>query len=174
MSEFKYFHSHSEPTQKVGSVVKTHGYKGFIKLFFDNDDFEDLALQQDFLYVVRQGRWVPFKIEEVNSKHGAIKLTDFQSDTDVLPLLNAEIVLPVSLIDSLPKEQSIINFELHNQDGLVVGEITDIIDMPGHTLLEVQSTNGNILIPFHESLVLQIEEEAQILTLQIAEGLLDL
>jgi len=174
MSVLSYSHIHSEPTQKVGSVVKTHGYKGFLKLFFDDSDWEDLAFDQDFLYIVREGRWVPYAIEEINANLCAVKLKDFNSDKEVFCLLQCDLVLPLSILESLPENASILGYTLLDQNNIAIGTISEIIEMPGHTLLQIESEKGQYLIPFHDSLLIAIHEEQKMLQLEIVEGLLDM
>ena len=51
----------------------------------------------------------------------------------------------------------------------------DLEDIPGNTCLWVRKADGTeVLLPFHEDLLLEADPEKQILILQIPEGILDL
>ncbi len=53
-----------------------------------------------------------------------------------------------------------------------VGPITDVIDIPGNPLLEVETENGTALVPFNEDLVTGLDPSTRAITLSIPSGLL--
>ena len=56
-----------------------------------------------------------------------------------------------------------------------MGEVFDFEDIPGNTCLWVKRPDGTeVLLPFHEDLVLAVDESKQTLSLTIPEGILDL
>ena len=79
---------HSKPTSKVGFVLKTHGYKGFLKIVIDDEDFEP----NDFLLIEINQKFVPFQIESYNPQSDLIKLKGFDSDIAVQDFVSANIL----------------------------------------------------------------------------------
>ena len=72
-------------------------------------------------------------------------------------------------------EDDFTGWTVLDQNKKPVGEVTDLEDIPGNTCLWVRKADGaEVLLPFHEDLLLEADSEKQILTLQIPEGILDL
>lgn len=54
-----------------------------------------------------------------------------------------------------------------------VGTVVDVYDAPQGYILEVEHANGRSLVPWHEDLVLDVDEESRTITLAPLDGLLD-
>ena len=62
-----------------------------------------------------------------------------------------------------------------NEEELVlmeVGEITDFMDIPNNPCIEVETENGDVIIPLHEDFILSLDPENQEIIMQIPAGLL--
>ena len=59
-------------------------------------------------------------------------------------------------------------------DGKVIGVIEDIIEYPQQLLAKLKLGSREVLIPIHDDLVININEEEGVLTVKVADGLLDL
>jgi ribosomal 30S subunit maturation factor RimM len=46
--------------------------------------------------------------------------------------------------------------------------------MPGHDVLEINCNNQEVLVPFHESLIIDIDDDARTIVLKWPEGLEEL
>ena len=55
-----------------------------------------------------------------------------------------------------------------------LGEVVDYEDIPGNLCLVVDTKEGQALLPFHEDLVLSLDEESKTLTMEVPSGLLHL
>ncbi|MCK9480782.1 MAG: ribosome maturation factor RimM [Bacteroidia bacterium] len=167
---------HSKPTQKVGFVVKTLGFKGVIKVAVYSDEIFDNITQSGFLLLNREGRWVPYKIESYNIENDSIKLTDLNNEAEAQAICGLEIHLHKSEMDNLSEDSFnfLIGFTMFNQDNHKIGIITDLIQMHLSSLLEVRMEEKNILVPIHESLIINIDEASKSLTLTMHEGLTEL
>jgi 16S rRNA processing protein RimM len=166
---------HAKPTVKVGFVVKSVGYKGEIKISLENDDFADAIQELETLFIVIDGKWVPYKIENFNEHAWIVKLLHIDSDKEAELLKGNEIHLfEEDLEPSSKSELPIIGFIVKDAQQNTIGKITDVTELPGHLLLNVQSENKELLIPFHQTLVISLDENQKILVIEIAEGLLDL
>ena len=53
-----------------------------------------------------------------------------------------------------------------------VGEITDFIDIPKNPCLEVETVNGDVMLPLHEDFILSLDPEYQEIIMQIPAGLI--
>ncbi|MBL0939540.1 MAG: 16S rRNA processing protein RimM [Gemmatimonadaceae bacterium] len=54
-----------------------------------------------------------------------------------------------------------------------VGHVRDVYDAPQGYILEVETAKGRSLVPWHDDLVLDVDDEARIITLAPLDGLLD-
>ncbi|MGN0301247.1 MAG: ribosome maturation factor RimM [Anaerotardibacter sp.] len=66
------------------------------------------------------------------------------------------------------------SFTVENQDGMVLGHVLRIEENPAHPLLVVSYEEKEILIPLVEELLIDINEDAQRIIMQIPQGLLEL
>ncbi len=66
------------------------------------------------------------------------------------------------------------SFTVVSQDDVVLGKVLRIEENPAHPLLVVLHEEKEILIPFVEELLIAIDEDAQQITMQIPQGLLEL
>ncbi len=60
----------------------------------------------------------------------------------------------------------------NDYDFIVVGEITHFLDIPNNPCLEVQTEEGELIVPFHEDLVLSLDPDNKEIIINIPEGLL--
>jgi len=165
---------HSKPTQKVGFVLKPHGYKGWLRIQIEQEEIEDIVFQSDFLFLELQDQWVPFKIEDYNPNIPAVKLFHLDSETDTTPLLGTSILLFSDLIPEDLEQDSFENYSIYDSDNCFKGVVVSEINLPGHVVLEIKLDSKVYMVPFHPDLVIEIDEETKVLKMKIAEGLVDL
>ena len=66
-----------------------------------------------------------------------------------------------------------IGLKVLTDDGVEVGTLTDVLNLPGQDLLAVETANGEILIPFVYEIVPDIDLESGIVTIVPPPGLLN-
>ena len=66
----------------------------------------------------------------------------------------------------------LIGWSLLDGEGHRAGTITGYEDIPGNPCLYIETENGQAMLPFHEDLVLSVDEESETLTMSIPEGLI--
>lgn len=159
---------HAKPTRKVGFLLRTHGYKGHIKISFDDDDF----VPHDFLLVNINEKFVPFKIEHYNDDAGIVKLKDIDT------IEQANTVVGKQVLDFLPEnEEAEINYTdytLIDQKTKKEYRITSTVEMPNQILLEFRNGYKDTLLPFHPDLIVEVNDEAKTITAKFPDGILDL
>ena len=109
---------HSKPTQKVGFVLKPHGYKGHLKFQSDFD------IEDDFLLLEINQKFVPFEIEGINPQGSIIKLKGIDSETEA-SLLSGLSILAFS--DEVEREE--LDFEGYT--------LTDLLSNTSYTITNV-------------------------------------
>jgi 16S rRNA processing protein RimM len=158
---------HSKPTRQVGFVLKSHGYKGHLKIELSVD-----YVPTDFLLLEINDKFVPFSIESYNSSASIIKLIGFDEIEHIQHLLNVPILdfANESDLDS----PNIIGYTLLDQVSGAEYEILDLIENPGQNLIEFRHGFKDVLLPVHEDIIMDIDHDNKIVSAQFPDGILDL
>lgn len=159
---------HSKPTQKVGFVLKPHGYAGQLKIELEYDDYTP----SEFILLSINDKFVPFKIESFNPDANIIKLFGFDSVDSVAHLVSLPIV---ELVDEAESDSpDIIGYTLIDENSQQQYVITAVLEMPGHNLIEFRVGYKDALLPFHQDIVTRIDHENQTVYAVFPDGILDL
>lgn len=159
---------HAKPTRKVGFLLRTHGYKGHIKISIDDDDFEPTG----FLLVNINEKFVPYRIENYNDDAGIIKLTNIDSIEAANKIVGKQVLDFVTENDSI--DIDFLEYTLIDSETKLEYKITDVVEMPNQTLLEFRNGFKDTLLPFHPDLILDINETKKTITAIFPGGILDL
>ncbi|MDP2176288.1 MAG: hypothetical protein Q8K70_10310 [Bacteroidota bacterium] len=165
----KFNNIHSKPTNKVGFVLKPHGYKGYFKIVIEDDNYEP----DEFLLIEINQKFVPYQIENYQAQSDLIKLKDFDSDSAVKAFMSCAIL---TFIDEtqIDDEINIIGYELldtHSNQRFV---ITNLDLIPNNPLIEFKNGDKDCLLPFQDELILEIDHDNKLVKAIIPNGLLDL
>ena len=159
---------------RIGKVLKSNGTDGGLILSLFDILPEDIDLQEP-VFIEFDGLPVPFYFESFTPKgsnRALVKITGVRSLKDADELTGADVYADYFEEDP---EEDFTGWTVLSQDGVRVGEVFDFEDIPGNTCLWVKRPDGTeVLLPFHEDLVLAVDDSKQTLSLTIPEGILDL
>lgn len=159
---------HSKPTQKVGFVLKTHGFNGQLKI-----DLEEDFTPKDFLYLSINDKFVPFAIEHLNLNASIVKLKGFNSAEAVADLVGLTILeLSEAMADSDEADYS--GYDILDKISGISYPVTSMVYLPNNTLIEFRVGFKDVLVPFHEDIILSINDDEKIITAEFPDGILDL
>ena len=168
-----------QPGILVGQIIKIHGYEGVVivrleKLFIENvREMESVFLEID-------GKPVPFFISASEYEGNDIlklRFEGYDSFDRVKGLKGCKLYLTENIKtgkieDSIP---DLTGFKVILKDKSEAGTIAEIIKNPGQWLLRVNSAIGvEILIPFHEDLIIRIDKNQKLLQMDLPEGLTEI
>jgi len=160
---------------KIGKVLKTHGFKGHLKINIDEfymDDFEEM--QAIFI------NQLPYFIisRDINSDNQAIiSLEDINSKEKAHPLQGKDIFAKDDdLTEILDKEpyNDLVGFVISDKNLGIIGEIAQIMELPHQFLAQVFKEKKEILIPMNEDFILNIDEKKKTIEMNLPNGLLDI
>ena len=162
---------------KIGKLGKAHGIKGEVSMFVDDDVFD--RVDAEYLILELDGIMVPFFMKEYRFKTDETALIKFEGiDTQerARELTGADVFFPREMAESEEGDElsyaQLVGYTLINaNDGKDVGEIAYIDEQTINIMFEL--TDGR-LIPASEELITDIDTEKKTITLNIAEGILDL
>lgn len=163
----------------LGYVVKPYSFKGEIILFIDSDNPRHYhKLESVFVEINKQ--LVPFFIQ-ARSVHNKpeflrVKLEGVDSEAKANDLTGKPLYLPLHFLPKLPKGE----FYLHDligfsiiENGEVLGTVNEIYDLPNNRMFEVIINEKEVLIPYRDEIVLDINSDKKQITVKLPEGLLD-
>lgn len=160
----------------IGKLGKPHGLKGEIRVLLDQDRVEDLLEQSDFILV----KGLPYSVRHWRSAGGLVVLLEGIEDRSAAEILRgAPIALPLTteLKEVLQEDpvQQWIDYSIHDlTSNQTYGPITEVIELPTQLTAVVIQDGRDVLIPLHESLILDIDPVKKLLTMDLPAGLIDL
>lgn len=168
---------------KIGFTKKTHGLNGGVKIHIEQRYLEDF-MNSDHIYIEINGTKVPYFIEDVRAGNELIVQLEDINDVNAAKLMTSkEIFLKPEQILT-PEERTlkvkgeeyfdIEGFMVTNPDGSTIGEITELMDMPGQMMATVKTTNGDKFIPLNEHFVDKIDRKKKLVVVDLPEGLMEL
>jgi 16S rRNA processing protein RimM len=164
----------------LGRITKVSGYEGAVAVKIEKVFTENIP-QMESVFLEIEGRPVPFFISD-SEYSGADLLKLWFEGYDTIDRISEFIGCSVFLTAGKPEDnqriadnQLLIGFQVRTQENELIGSISDIISNNGQWLLNVIAINKKIiLIPFHEDLIIGIDEKKKIVTMDIPEGLLEI
>ncbi|MBR7028889.1 MAG: 16S rRNA processing protein RimM [Bacteroidaceae bacterium] len=166
----------------VGTIGRKHGTRGELCLQLMRDIVNADGDVPDCLFIEIDSLPVPFFIDEWRERGTDVMLVKFDgvdSDAQAANLTGCSVY---ALSKDLPREaqfrswQAFKGYTIKDEAGNVIGEITAVDDRNENILLYVSSPmrQEEIILPFHEDFVRNIDEKARTLQLSIPEGLLNI
>ncbi len=165
----------------LGKILKPYGYLGFVKVAFLISDLDEVLSDGDFIFIEWVGKPVPYQIESIiwdDDKTARIKFKDIIDLPGATRLNGRAVILeektiPVELLQNLEPSE-LIGFKVFDLQKKSIGIVTGLDESGKQSILEVNSDEKEILIPFHEDLVKKIDLKRKTITVDLPEGLLDL
>lgn len=161
---------------EVGYVVRTHGVKGHLRINFQ-DNVKELSVSEA-LFLLHKGNKTPFFIKEIEylqENEAFILFEEIHSKEDAQLFTKKPVYASKGIIS--PDAENEITFEgfiVKNQYDNEIGTVVATIHVHDYDLLEVAVNKKNILLPFHTDVIISIDEIHKVISLYIADGLLEL
>lgn len=162
---------------KIGRLGKPHGVRGEINLQTIDDTLYDT--EAEYVVLMIDGILVPFYFEEYRWKNDETvlaKFCDIDTQERAAELTGCDVFFPRSIAESASEEGNvswaqIVGYALLDTYNNMVGRIAAVDDQTINLLFELEDGR---LIPANEQLIHNIDTEKREITMEIAEGLLDL
>lgn len=162
---------------EIGKILKPHKLSGDLKLSVDSFYLNDLQ-ELETLVLQKGDDFLPFFIEH-KTIQPTTSIVKFESihNKDEASKLNGKTVYAITSHLSAVKENefdALIGMTLFDQNQKQIGQIEDVIEHPKQILLQLFINKNEILIPFHEDLILSISQEENMISLTIPDGLIEI
>ncbi|WP_316810510.1 ribosome maturation factor RimM [Pedobacter heparinus] len=168
-----------EETFYIGYITKTKGLKGEVQLFFEYDAPDLLEL--DVVFAAINGKMVPFFVSSYKLQQnstGNFYFDDIDHIDKAQALVKKKIYLPLAKMPDRSED----DFHYNDLKGFVVsdevvgelGEVIEVNEYPQQFVATVLYKGIEIMFPLNEDMIIEIDEEAQTLLVDLPEGLLDI
>ena len=162
---------------KIGVIGKAHGVKGELSIQIDDDVFD--RVDAEYLVLKLDGIFVPFFMEEYRFKSDSVALVKFEGvDTQerARELTGVEVYFPRELAEQDENAElsysALVGYTLiDDNSGKPVGTIAYVDEQTINIMFELEDGR---LIPASEELIVDVDQQARTITLDIPEGILDL
>lgn len=155
---------------EVGKIVNTHGVRGEVKLqpWADSPEF---LLKFKTLYL--DGKAIKLRAARVH-KNMVILSLDGVEDVNAAMALKEKVLCIRRADAKLPKGsffiQDIIGAEVVDEQGVKLGELADVLDLPGNSVYVVRGER-EIMIPAVPEFILKTDADAGVITVRLIEGM---
>ena len=165
----------------IGQFVKPHGISGTLLLSFE-EGFEDKIEDLHVLFAETDGILVPWFIQEdsvriTSSRTALIDLEWIEDNIQAKKLAGKKVWISSETGNhkTIENPQNLLaGYMVIDTSAGDLGVITEINDYSGNLVLTIEKNGTELLVPLHEDLVEQIDEQNRILTLKLPEGLISL
>jgi 16S rRNA processing protein RimM len=166
--------------KEIGKIVSVHGVNGEVVIAHRILEVKKANAPKAFLVEIWNQSYIPFFVEELRitgEQEWICKFEEVRSREEAKDLLHKKIYLhgekDTEIIDS-NKWSYLIDYQLFDDDKILIGIIKDILENGAQNLIEVDYQGKLVHLPIHEDLVININKINKIIELTIPVGLLDL
>ncbi|HLR92119.1 MAG TPA: ribosome maturation factor RimM [Atopostipes sp.] len=163
----------------VGKIVNTHGIKGEVRVQSITDKPEERYRPGSKLVIeVDNDDRIPVTIKS-HRKHKNFDLLTFEeysSINDVESFKNKMLQIDEDLLpeleDGVYYESQVIGSDVLDEEGNSIGRLKEILFMPANDVWVVERPDKkDLLLPFIESVILNVDTEQKEITVHVLEGL---
>lgn len=166
---------------KVGKIVNTHSLKGEVKVISSTDFEEERFKKGSKLLITRGNQLIREVIVESYRNHKNFLLVKFEgidSVEEAEKLKNLQIKIDSDEVGELEENEfyfhEIIGCQVFDENDRNLGEIIDILTPGANDVWVIKGEEGKeILIPYIEDVVKQIDIINKKVNIEVMEGLID-
>lgn len=166
---------------KVGKIVNTHSLKGEVKVISSTDFEEERFKKGSKLLITRGNQLIREVVVQSYRNHKNFLLVKFEgidSVEEAEKLKNLQIKIDSDEVGELEENEfyfhQIIGCEVFDENDKNLGEIIDILTPGANDVWVIKGEEGKeILIPYIEDVVKQIDITNKKVNIEVMEGLIN-
>ena len=166
--------------ENVGFIRKTHGIHGDLVLEFEVH-FEYSVESANRFFIELEGLLVPFYLKEdglrfKSANSAIVTFKNVESEKYAKRLVgNSAYLYQFEIVDAPVQtlESQFENYLLIDETIGEVGMISQVDDYAGNIVITAQFRGEDVLIPYNEELLIEINESQKSITLKLPEGLIE-
>jgi len=173
----------NEELVEIGHTQKPHGVKGGMKIYIEDDFFDDIEYLK-VLFLNVKGNNLPYFVEELRgSDNQIIKFEDINNKEDAGKLNFSTIYARKKDLNWNEDKLSTLDelfynhctgyriIDIHDGD---LGIIKEIVEYPQQELASIEIDGHSFLLPLNEQTVQKIDDDKKELIVEMPEGLFDM
>jgi 16S rRNA processing protein RimM len=165
---------------KVGFLKKTHGVSGELVIEYE-PQFEYSIENADRFFVELEGLLVPFFIMEdgfrFKTENSAILTFDgVESEKYAKRMVGSSVFLfknEIIVMDDELSDSELVDYLLVDEKLGKIGIIDQIDNYSGNIVFTVNFKGKELLVPFNEDFLIEIDKQNKVIKLKLPEGLFD-
>ncbi|MDR3132815.1 MAG: hypothetical protein LBU42_02175 [Prevotellaceae bacterium] len=160
---------------RFGHVQKTFGAHGELLVRLQAET-ETITIKEP-VFVIIDGLPVPFyfKSFELRGSHRAQAVfEDLESQKLAEELVGKTLWLPGSEKAATVRQPDLTGYAVHDRQHGALGVVSGFLDIPGNPCLQIAYENRELIVPFHETVVVEVNVKKRLLETLLPEGLLEL
>jgi 16S rRNA processing protein RimM len=164
---------------QLGMVLKPHGLKGELYISLDTDYPEDYK-EMESVFLLQNGKLVPFFIEFIQVKHkeALLKFEDVDDKNAALDLRGATLHLPLTELPELSGSQfyfhEISGFQIEDTENGQLGVVKEVFEAGHQDLIGMEYKGKEVLIPINDEVILNVDRDKALIKVSLPDGLLEL
>ena len=162
---------------KIGVIQKPFGIKGEVKVKALTDSIKERFALGKKIEVVFERSSFEYEIESVRTHQGSllVKFKGLNTLNDVEHFHQGILQINKSDMEELEEDEfyfsDIIGYTVL-VDEETIGTITEVMDLPAHEVLRVKTDEKDVLIPFVDAFIKEVDTDNEIIRVIGMEGLL--
>jgi 16S rRNA processing protein RimM len=165
--------------ENIGFFRKTHGIRGELVLEFE-PQFEFSVEDADRFFIELEGLLVPFFVEKdglrFRSANSAIVKLDWVETEKYAKRLSGSYVYlyKIEIVDEPEEsfESQFENYLLIDEKLGEIGIVSQVDDYAGNIVITVNYRGEELLIPYNDNLLIEVNEAQKSIKLKLPEGLI--
>ncbi|MCX6295661.1 MAG: ribosome maturation factor RimM [Bacteroidetes bacterium] len=163
----------------LGYIARRVGNHGELAFILDVDDGSRYK-KLESVFIELNNSLVPFFIKKIQIKGttATVSLEGIDSIDRAEELIKKSLYLPLTSLPPLKGKK----FYIHELAGYTaidktfgeIGKITEVLDFPHQTILQIKHGENDILIPAKEEFIIAINRDSKTIELDAPEGLIDI
>ena len=163
----------------VGKIGKPHGLSGAFRFFLDRELKKKSKIPNHFLLNLK-GSFTPWfiqTVEWVGFNEGYILFEEVTSPEKGKQYTGNELFLSEKDINTYFKKDALsldylVGYKVTDEETGEIGIIAEVVENPGQVLLSIEKDGKEIMIPFVEDFVLELNKRKKEIILSLPEGLI--
>ncbi len=160
----------------VGKIVRAHGIKGSIKVYPYGDTFQ-FSKKGDRFFVSSPPQELTLERIQPQKRCWILTFKEIRDRNTAEKLVGKEITLPENHLPKLDSNEyyyyQLIGMEVKTREGEYIGVIKNIIETGANDVYVVEYEEREVLIPALEDVVINVDLENNIMTVDLPEGLME-
>jgi 16S rRNA processing protein RimM len=161
----------------LGKIIKAHGFHGAVVIALEGNISEEIK-EMESVFVEIDGKPVPFFFEWVKDSGPEsliVKFEFYNSENSILEFAGCSVYTDRQTV--VPQRDSNLpiflkGYTLLNSNKEELGAIVKILSYPMQVMLELETSNTDeILIPYNEDWIIELDNKNKTLSLDLPEGL---